>query len=61
MSSIGDKHMREAFEKWASDDGSWLMAIEKRGGQYILTQTAWAWAAWQAAWLECQIANAKEG
>lgn len=52
--------MREAFEKWMSDNGMWPKAIEKSNGAYVLMQTAAAWEAWRAAWLECQIAIAKQ-
>ena len=45
--------MREAFEKWMSQDGKWPKAVEQRGGAYALMQTASAWEAWRAAWLEC--------
>jgi hypothetical protein len=51
--------MREAFEKWMTDDGKWPRAIEQRNGAYVLMQTAAAWEAWRMAWLECEIASAK--
>jgi hypothetical protein len=41
---------REAFEKWASDDGKWPAAIEWNGNGYELMQTHAAWIAWQASW-----------
>ena len=50
--------MREAFEKWMSQDDKFPKAIEQRGGTYILLQTASAWEAWQAAWLKCLAVNA---
>lgn len=53
--------MREAFEKWMSQDGKWPKAVERHNGTYVLMQTEFAWEAWRAAWLECQIANAKQG
>ena len=54
--------MREAFEEWMSQDGKWPRAIERVAGKnaYAFQTTAAAWEAWQAAWLECQVANAKE-
>jgi hypothetical protein len=50
--------MREAFEKWMSQDGKWPKAVERSNGSYVLLATAAAWEAWRAAWLECEILTA---
>jgi hypothetical protein len=42
--------MREAFERWASNDGLWPAAVERSGDGYRLAQTQSSWVAWQAAW-----------
>ena len=46
--------MREAFEKWMTQDGRWPKAVEQHNGTYVLMQAASAWEAWRAAWLECE-------
>lgn len=40
---------REKFEAWASDDGQFPRAVEKRGDTYILLATQAKWETWQAA------------
>ncbi len=43
--------MRDAFEKWFSDDGAWAKAVDRNArGEYVLAQAATSWRAWQAAW-----------
>lgn len=43
--------MREAFEKWFSDDGAYPNAVKRsNGGEYLLSQAATAWNVWQAAY-----------
>ncbi len=41
--------VREAFERWMSEDGKWPDAVAHRYGHYVLAQTESAWKAWQAA------------
>lgn len=42
--------VREAFERWYSDDGASPKAIERNaGGGYKLLQACNAWTAWHAA------------
>ena len=41
--------MRARFEAWASDNGAWPQAIEKRNGQYVYMGTVTKWETWKAA------------
>ena len=41
--------VREAFERWMSEDWKWPDAVAHRYGHYVLAQTESAWKAWQAA------------
>ena len=53
--------MREAFERWMTQDGRWPKSVERHNGSYVLMQTASAWEAWRAAWLECDhLSNSAE-
>jgi len=42
--------MREAFEKWVTDDGQWPSAAERNGKGYVLMMAESSWRAWQAAY-----------
>lgn len=44
-----DELERERFENWASDEGKYPRAVEKRGGEYLLLATQSKWETWQAA------------
>lgn len=44
-----DELERQRFERWASDDGEFPRAVEKRGGEYLLLATQSKWETWQAA------------
>lgn len=41
--------VREAFERWMSEDWKWPDAVARRYGHYVLAHTESAWKAWQAA------------
>lgn len=43
--------MREAFEKWFSDDGEHPQSVQRDSfGNYMMMQANSAWNAWQEAW-----------
>ena len=47
-----EEQVKEAFEKWASDEGMWMAAIERNSnGYYKLMQTQSHWVVWQAAFI----------
>ena len=39
---------RAEFEHWASDQGQWERAVERRGDAYVLASTNLYWRAWKA-------------
>ncbi len=52
MSNRDDGGMRAAFERWMSDDGKWLNAIQRNDkGDYVIAVAVSAWTTWQAAWI----------
>lgn len=40
---------RKQFEAWFSNDGKYPEAVDKSGGDYLLTSACAAWEAWQAS------------
>ncbi len=52
MSKRDDGGMRAAFERWMSDDGEWMNAIQRNDkGEYVIAAASSAWTTWQAAWI----------
>ncbi len=41
--------VRERFERWYSDGGTWPAALERSGSGYRLMQAQAAWVVWLAA------------
>lgn len=54
-----DELERQRFERWASDDGRFPRAIERKGFSYILLQTQSQWEAWRAGW-QAALASKQE-
>jgi hypothetical protein len=50
--------MREAFEKWVTQNGKFPATVGQINGYYKREQTSLAWEVWRAAWLECQMSIA---
>lgn len=57
MNKLTADKCREQFEAWASNDGTFPRAIEKRDGEYILLATQSQWTTWQASRVALEIAT----
>ncbi|MGC8427635.1 hypothetical protein ACP3S8_23075 [Mixta calida] len=44
-----DELERQRFERWASDNGKFPRAVERKGYAYLLLSTQSQWETWQAA------------
>jgi hypothetical protein len=50
--------MREAFERWASNDNSFPEALRKdASGTYLFAFANAGWQIWQAAWAAARSAS----
>ena len=49
--NYGSDEALAAFEAWMSDDGEFPKAVARdRTGGYLLSQAAYGWCVWRAAW-----------